>query len=73
MEQPRANPILPETGFLRLHQVLALIPIGKSTWWEWVKSGKAPKGVRLSANIRVWRAEDIRALIEQLTAEGTIE
>jgi len=26
---------LPETGFLRLPQILKLIPISKSTWWLW--------------------------------------
>ena len=63
---------MPEMGFLRLRQVLELIPVGKTTWWEWVKSGKAPAGVHLGANIRAWRAEEIRALIERLTIEGGV-
>jgi hypothetical protein len=41
---------LPETGFVRLRQIIGdpkadppippLIPVGKSTWWEGVKSGR---------------------------------
>jgi len=58
---------LPETGFLRLPAVLKFIPIGKSSWWEGVKSGKYPQPVKLGAKITAWRAEDIRALIEQLS------
>lgn len=59
------NPMLPETGFLRLSGVLALIPVSKSTWWAGVKSGRFPKPVKLGKRITAWRAEDIRALIIQ--------
>ncbi len=66
---------LPETGFLRLNQIIgnpkaeppipAVIPVSKSTWWEGVKSGRYPKPVKsLGLRITAWRVEDIRALIE---------
>lgn len=55
---------LPETGFVRLPEILAVFPVGKTTWWEGVKSGRYPQGVKLSARVTAWRAEDIRALIE---------
>jgi predicted DNA-binding transcriptional regulator AlpA len=69
--------VLPETGYLRLHQIIgnpkanppipALIPVGKSTWWEGVKSGRFPQPVRsLGARITVWRVEDIRDLIKRI-------
>ncbi|MFO1243225.1 MAG: AlpA family phage regulatory protein [Rickettsiales bacterium] len=57
---------LPETGFLRLSEVLRYIPVGKSTWWAGVKSGRYPKAVKLGERITAWRVEDIRALIEKL-------
>lgn len=57
---------IPDTGFLRLKQVLKLIPVSPSTWWAGVKSGRYPAGVKLSPNSTGWRAEDIRALIERL-------
>jgi len=66
---------LPETGFLRLKQIVgdpkadppipAIIPIGKSTFWEGVKSGRFPKPVKLGPRVTAWRVEDIRALIQQ--------
>jgi prophage regulatory protein len=57
---------IPETGFLRLPQVLSVIPLSKTSWWEGVKSGRFPKPVKLSARCTAWRAEDIRELIRQL-------
>lgn len=54
---------LPETGFVRLPNILKIIPVGKTTWWEGVKSGRFPKPVKLGSRVTAWRAEDIRALI----------
>ena len=59
---------LPETGFIRLSQVLSLIPIGKSTWWAGIKTGQYPKGVKIGARATAWRAEDIKALIQQISS-----
>lgn len=66
---------LPETGYLRLPQIignpktvpptLPLIPVSKSTWWDGVKSGRFPKPVKLGPRVTAWRVEDIRALIRQ--------
>ena len=58
---------IPETGFLRLTQVLTVIPLGKTCWWEGVKAGRFPKPVKLSARWGAWRAEDIRDLIKALS------
>lgn len=65
---------LPLIGYLRLCQILGdkktspaippLIPIGKTTWWNGVKTGRYPKPIKLSPRIAVWRVEDIRALIQ---------
>lgn len=60
--------LLPETGFVRLAQVLAPegpIPVSKSTWWLGVRTGRFPKALKLGPRITVWRAEDIRALIRE--------
>ena len=60
----------PLVGFLRLIQVLALIPVGKSSWWRGVKEGRYPKPVKLAPRTTAWKAEDIAALMESL---GTTE
>ena len=57
---------LPETGFLRLPEVLKLYPVSKSTWWAGVRSGRYPQPVKLGTRATAWRAEDIRALIESV-------
>jgi prophage regulatory protein len=59
--------ILPQTGFLRLPQVLQLIPVGKSTWWAGVKDGRFPKATKLSPRTTAWRCEDIRKLLIDLS------
>ena len=58
---------IPETGFVRLSQVLTVIPLGKTCWWEGVKSGRFPKPVKLSARCTAWKAEDIHNLIRELS------
>lgn len=62
---------LPETGLVRLSQILGnkekgippIVPVSKSGWWAGVKTGRYPQPVKLSAKITCWRVEDIRALI----------
>ena len=60
----RTDVTLPETGFLRLPEVLRLIPVSRSTWWAGVKAGRYPKPHKIGARCTAWRAEDIRALIQ---------
>ena len=57
---------IPATGFLRLSQVLALIPVGKSSWWRGCKSGRYPNPVKLGPRTTAWKAEDIAALVATL-------
>lgn len=59
--------VFPETGFVRLNQILAPvgpIPVSKSSWWAGVKEGRFPQPQKLGPRTTVWRAEDIRALYE---------
>lgn len=69
---------LPDTGFLRLPQIIGvpadpkrktpavvgLFPVSKSTWWAGVRTGRYPQPVKLGERCTAWRVEDIRALIE---------
>ena len=57
---------LPKTGFLRLPQVLALVPVSKSSWWKGCRSGLYPKPVKLGPRTTAWRVEDIADLIASL-------
>ncbi len=62
-------PLLPSTGFLRLPAVLSFIPVGRSTWWAGIKSGRYPAPVKLGPRMSAWRAEDVRSLIDSLCAQ----
>ena len=73
MEQSVLKNTLPETGFLRLANIIgdakasppipAIIPVSKSTWWSGVKTGRYPKPIKLGPRITAWRVEDIREFI----------
>lgn len=64
---------LPDTGFLRLHQIIgcsrrkipAVIPVSRATWFRGVADGRYPAGV-MDGGIRMWRVEDIRAHVERV-------
>ncbi len=66
---------LPETGFLRLKQIIGdlkvdppippIIPISKSSVWAFVREGRFPQPIKLSPRVTVWRVEDIRKFIEE--------
>ncbi|TIM05487.1 AlpA family phage regulatory protein [Mesorhizobium sp.] len=55
------------SALLRLKSILAPngpIPVGKSTWWDGVRSGRFPKPVKLGPRTTVWRQEDVQSLID---------
>ncbi len=72
---------LPETGFLRLPQIVgdtkanppipAIVPVCKSSWWAGVKDGRYPQPIKLGPRTTAWKVEDVRALVEQLGTGGT--
>ena len=59
------HPTLPEGGFLRLPQVLALYPVSRSGWWQGVREGRYPRSYKLSNHVTAWKASDIRELLEK--------
>jgi prophage regulatory protein len=68
IENERTYRDFPQTGFLRLSSILAPrgpIPVGRSTWWQGVKTGRFPKPVKLGPRTTAWKVEDIRDLIEK--------
>lgn len=49
--------------FLRLNQVLDIVPIGKSTVYYLMAKGKFPKQTKLGPKLSVWKRSDIDAYI----------
>ena len=64
---------LPEVGYLRLSQILNILPISKTAWWEGCRSGLYPKPVKLGPRTTAWRVEDIRELMERINKESLYE
>ncbi len=59
-----------QSGFLRLSEILKLLPIGKSTWWAGVKSGRFPAAVKIGPRTTAWRISDIENLIAEIASQG---
>lgn len=53
-------------AFLRLADVLKVIPVSRATWYAGVKSGKYPPSTKISDRLVGWRRSDIEKLVEQL-------
>ena len=77
------NP-LPESGFLRISHLIgdpgdpeadppkppipAIIPVGKSSIWAWVKAGRFPAPVKIGPRVTAW---DVRAIRQFLDKQAT--
>jgi predicted DNA-binding transcriptional regulator AlpA len=66
-EQHGQQRVLLPAGYLRLKDVLSLIPISKSTWWAGVRDGRFPKPTKkFGSRITAWDAKDIQCLLERV-------
>lgn len=55
----------PEEGFVRLPDILKVLPVSRATFLKGCKpGGRFPPGELLSARVRAWKAKTIRALWE---------
>lgn len=55
---------LPDDVLLRLPQVLARVPVAKSTLWLWVREGRFPRPIKLGEMTTAWRATSVSEWIE---------
>lgn len=62
---------IPQTGFLRLRDVLKLVPICRTAWYKGVAEGRFPKPISLGPRTAGYRAEDIRRLIDELSIQDS--
>jgi predicted DNA-binding transcriptional regulator AlpA len=58
------------TCFLRINQVLELVPVSRSSLYDMVRDGRFPKQVKLSANVSVWRRADVDAYIKSVSGKS---
>ena len=61
---------IPATGYIRVSQLIKIIPFSASTIWRKAKKGDFPKPVKLSEQITAWRVEDIKAWMNAQDAKA---
>lgn len=60
------------SGFLRLEQVLQLIPVSKATWWNGCRTGQFPKPYKLAPRITAWKASEIQQCMDHFESSYSI-
>lgn len=56
--------------YLRLNQVLEIIPVSRSTWYRGINEGIYPKQVKLSHKIAAWKLSEINLCVERIGLSG---
>ncbi len=56
----------PIEGYLRLPQVLKIIPVSRSTWYRGVKSGIYPQPVKLGIRASGWKIDAVKNCVTDL-------
>ena len=57
---------LPDFAYLRLEQVLRIVPVSKASWYLGVQSGKYPAAIKLGCRTSVYKLETIKKLLADL-------
>jgi prophage regulatory protein len=65
---------LPQSGLVRIWQIIGskkrglppILPVSKSTLWNWIKQGKWPPPIKLSARVSCWDVETVREALAAL-------
>jgi predicted DNA-binding transcriptional regulator AlpA len=65
------NPMKLTAGFLRLPQVLKIIPVSRSTWYRGVKSGLYLQPVKLGLRASGWKFEAVQRYASALEEAST--
>jgi prophage regulatory protein len=59
-------------GFMRLPEVLKLIPVSRATWWNGCKDGRFPAPYRLGRRTTAWKREDILNCLESFQSTNEV-
>lgn len=55
--------------FYRLPDVLKLLGIKKTTWWQGIRDGRFPKGHILGKRSRIWTDVEIKELMQSVAED----
>ncbi|WP_136526829.1 helix-turn-helix transcriptional regulator [Geomonas ferrireducens] len=72
MKSKNTSPVmpLPSTGFVRLPQVLAVIPWSKSAIYQAIREGRFPAPVKLGPRTAAWSVDTLREWIDKANADA---
>lgn len=59
-----------EPGFMRLKQILKILPIGASSFWAGVRAGKYPAPIKLGPGTTVWKREAIFEFVRAVETQA---
>ena len=58
-------------GFLRVWQIVpGLLPVSRATFWRMVRTGRFPRGVRLSPKVTAWPVDVVAEWLETARLSG---
>jgi prophage regulatory protein len=57
--------------FMRLKEILTIIPISRTAWWSGVKSGRFPQPIRLTERTVAWRSDEIEEVVLRLGSRAS--
>jgi len=60
----RIKQLKEEIGFLKLSEVLDIIPVSKATWYNGIRIGIYPEPIKLNVRSSAWRVSEIKKLCE---------
>jgi prophage regulatory protein len=47
--------------YLRLHQVIELVPVSRSTIWRWIRAEAFPRPAKAVSKVRLWSRNEVLA------------
>lgn len=71
MSKEKSSQTTYKERMLRIRQVLEMYPVSRATWWNGIRDGIYPAGIKLSTRTTAWKESDILALIDRMAADTT--
>ena len=61
-----SHPLQPDPNrLIRLKEVLQIVPVSASCWWNWVATSRAPRPVHLGKRCTCWRYTDVITMADK--------
>jgi len=59
------------TRHYRAHELAEQLGVARGTIWRWVREGRLPKPIKLTAGTSVWKADDVAAALSKIEREAS--